>query len=220
MLRILYGGTFDPVHEGHLAIAHAVAAVFDHPVSLVPSADPPHRERPGASGEHRARMLELATAGQSDLLVDRRELGRPGRSFTVDTLRQLRSELGPSAAIVWVLGIDSLAQLDSWHEWRQLFELAHLLGVQRPGTEIEPSWLQQQAPRVFAEVMPRWCPIGELAGHPCGHYSPLPIRPLRTESASEVRARIFSGQPWAELVPASVAGYIRDQGLYGPAQTR
>ena len=220
MLRILYGGTFDPVHEGHLAIARAVAAAFDHPVHLVPSADPPHRDLPGASGEHRARMLELAVAGQPALLVDRRELDRPGRSFTVDTLQQTRAELGPAAAIVWVLGIDSLAQLDTWHEWRQIFELAHVLGVQRPGTETDQSWLQRSAPRVFAEVLPRWRPIGELAGHPCGYYSPLPIRPLRTESASEVRARIAAGQPWAELVPAPVAGYIREHGLYRPAQTR
>ncbi len=220
MLRILYGGTFDPVHEGHLAIARAVAAAFDHPVSLVPSADPPHRELPGANAEHRARMLDLAVAGMPDLLVDRRELHRQGRSFTVDTLQQTRAELGPDAAIVWVLGIDSLAQLDTWHEWRQIFELAHVLGVQRPGTEVDPPWLQQQAPGVFAEVMPRWRPLGELSRHPCGYYSPLPIRPLRTESATEVRACIATGRPWAELVPGPVAVYIRDSGLYGSAQTR
>ncbi len=220
MLRILYGGTFDPVHEGHLAIAQAVAAAFKHPVSLVPSADPPHRQPPGASGEQRARMLELAVAGAPDLRVDRRELNRHGRSFTVDTLQQVRAELGPEASIVWVLGIDSLAQLDTWHEWRQIFALAHVLGVQRPGTEIDQAWLQQQAPAVFAEVMPRWRPIGELASHPCGYYAPLPIRPLRTESASEVRTRIATGRPWAGLVPEPVAGYIRDAGLYGSAQTR
>jgi nicotinate-nucleotide adenylyltransferase len=220
MLRILYGGTFDPVHEGHLAIARAVAAAFDHPVHLVPSADPPHREPPGASGEHRAKMLDLAVAGHSDLLVDRRELERKGRSFTVDTLQQTRMELGPSAALVWVLGIDSLAQLDTWHEWQRIFELANVLGVQRPGTEIDQSWLERHAPAVFAEVRPRWRQPGELAGYPCGCYSPLPIHPLRTESASEVRARIAAGQPWTDLVPAPVAGYIRDEGLYGSAQTR
>lgn len=220
MLRILYGGTFDPVHEGHIAIAHAVAAAFDHPVSLVPSADPPHREPPGASGGHRAKMLDLAVAGHADLLVDRRELKRKGRSFTVDTLQQMRMELGPYAAIVWVLGIDSLAQLDTWHEWRRIFELANVLGVQRPGTEIDQPWLQRRAPAVFAEVRPRWRQPGELAGHPCGCYSPLPIQPLRTESASEVRARIAAGRPWNDLVPAPVAAYIRDEGLYGSAQTR
>ena len=220
MLRLLYGGTFDPVHEGHLAIAHAVAAAFNHPVSLVPSADPPHREPPGADGEQRARMLDLAVAGVPDLLVDRRELHRQGRSFTVDTLQQVRAEVGPDAAIVWVLGIDSLAQLDTWHEWRQIFELAHVLAVQRPGTEIDPRWLQQQAPVVLAEVMPRWRPLVELASHPSGYYSPLPIHPLRTESATEVRARIATGRSWAELVPGPVAVYIRASGLYGSAQTR
>ena len=180
MLRILYGGTFDPVHEGHLAIAHAVAAAFDHPVHLVPSADPPHREPPGASGEHRAKMLDLAVAGHSDLLVDRRELERKGRSFTVDTLQQTRMELGPSAALVWVLGIDSLAQLDTWHEWQRIFELANVLGVERPGTEIDQSWLQRHAPAVFAEVRPRWREPGEL-----GRLSPRLLLAAADSSASD-----------------------------------
>jgi nicotinate-nucleotide adenylyltransferase len=164
-------------------------------------------------------MLDLAVAGDPDLRVDRRELFRQGPSFTVDTLRQLRGELGPSAAIVWVLGLDSLAQLDSWHEWRRIFELAHVLGVERPGTAVDPAWLQRCAPAVHAEVLPRWRQTAELAKHPCGYYSPLPIHPLRLESATEVRRRIAAGEPWSDLVPAAVAGYIRDAGLYRPVQT-
>jgi nicotinate-nucleotide adenylyltransferase len=219
MLRILYGGTFDPVHQGHLAIARAVADAFDHPVCLVPSADPPHRDAPGASGEQRARMLELAIAGHPDLTVDSRELYRQGPSYTVETLRQVRTELGPAATVIWVVGIDSLAQLDSWHQWRQLFGLAHLLGVQRPGTEIDASWLERNAPAVHAEVLPRWRPLQALASQPAGYYAPLSIYPLRMESASEVRGRIASGLTWDDLVPAPVADYIRELGLYGSAQT-
>lgn len=217
MLRVLYGGTFDPVHEGHLAIARAVASAFDHPVSLVPSADPPHRLAPGASAEQRATMLDLAVAGDPRLTVDRHELHRNGPSFTVDTLEEVRRELGPSAAIVWVLGIDSLGQLDTWHDWRRIFSLAHVLGVERPQAEVTRSWLQQRAPEVYAEVEPRWRQLGELAALPSGYYAPLPIRPLRTESATDIRRRIAAGQPWADGVPAAVAQYIRDAGLYGSA---
>ena len=220
MLAILYGGTFDPVHEGHLAIARAVSTAFDHPVSLLPAADPPHRLAPGASAEQRATMLDLAVADDARLTVDRREQRRHGPSFTVDTLEEVRGELGPSASIIWVLGIDSLGQLDTWHDWRRIFSLAHVLGVERPQAAIERSWLQQRAPEVYAEVAPRWREISELAGHRSGYYAALSMRPLRTESATDVRERIAAGKPWADCVPAAVAQYIRGTGLYRPAQRR
>lgn len=220
MVRILYGGTFDPVHAGHLAIARAAAEELSQPVSLVPSADPPHRPAPGANAEQRASMLDLAAAGDPRLVVDRRELRRQSPSFTIDTLTQVRQELGPSASIIWVLGIDSLAQLDTWRDWRRMFSLAHVLGAERPQTSVEKSWLQERAPEVYAEVAPRWREPAELAGHPCGYYAPLPIRPLRRESATDIRQCIASGQPWADSVPAAVARYIRDAGLYRPAPGR
>ena len=193
---------------------------FEHPVSLVPAADPPHRLPPGASVEQRATMLDLAISGDARLTMDRRELHRHGPSFTVDTLEEVRGELGPSASIIWVLGIDSLGQLDTWHDWRRIFSLTHVLGVERPRTGIEKSWLQRRAPDVYAEVAPRWREISELAGHPSGYYAALPMRPLRTESATDVRQRIAAGQPWADRVPTAVAQYIRDAGLYRPAQQR
>ena len=218
MLRILYGGTFDPVHEGHLAIARTVAAVLNHPVSLVPSADPPHRPPPGANAEQRAIMLDLAVGCDALLAVDRRELRRDGPSFTVDTLAEVREELGPRAAIVWVLGIDSLAQLDTWHDWRRMFSLAHVLGVERPRTSVDRAWLQQRAPTVFAEVEPRWCAVSELAGQASGFYAALSMRPLRMESATEIRQCIAAGLPWTDKVPPAVATYIRETGLYGSGQ--
>ncbi|MEO7251636.1 MAG: nicotinate (nicotinamide) nucleotide adenylyltransferase, partial [Arenimonas sp.] len=132
-MQILYGGTFDPVHEGHLAIARAAAAALGHPVSLMPAADPPHRSRPGASAEQRATMLELAIADDARLRVDRRELHRPGPSFTVDTLKEVRAQQ-PDDCIIWLMGIDSLAQLDSWHQWQRIFDFAHVLGAERPQT--------------------------------------------------------------------------------------
>lgn len=217
-LCILYGGTFDPVHEGHLAIARAVAMAYSHPVTLVPAADPPHRPPPGASAEQRARMLDLAVAGDDRLQVDRRELHRHGRSFTVDTLEQVRAEVGPSASLIWVLGMDSLLQLDTWHDWQHIFDLANLLGVQRPGTEVDPAWLAQAAPGVHAELSRRWCEPDALLQRPAGAYAALPMRPLREESATEVRQRIVEGRDWSHCVPAPVAAYILDSGLYRSAR--
>lgn len=213
-MRVLYGGTFDPVHQGHMAIARAVAEALDCQVNLLPSADPPHRVPPGANAEQRATMLSLAVGIEPSLTVDRRELDRDGPSYTVDTLEAVRAELGPKAPVVWVLGIDSLLQLDSWRDWRRIFGLAHVLAVERPGTSIEQDWLRSRTPVVEAELAPRWSRPGELRESACGSYAPLSMRPLRDESATEVRRRIGAGLPWETMVAPSVARYIRDRGLY------
>lgn len=214
-MRLLYGGTFDPVHAGHLAIACAAADALGHEVHLLPAADPPHRAPPGASAEQRANMLDIAVAGDPRLRVDRRELRREGPSWTIDTLGEVRAEIGPELPLAWILGIDSLRQLDEWRDWRRIFELAHLLGAERPGTRTDADWLRAAAPAVHAELAPRWSAPAALAAHPAGLYAPLPIRPLREESATEVRRRIAQGGDWAGLLPAGVASYIRERGLYG-----
>ena len=216
-MRVCYGGTFDPVHLGHLAIAAAVADALSAPVFLVPAADPPHRAAPGASAEQRALMLDLAVGCDARLRVDRRELHRAGPSYTVETLRELRAECGPDEPLVWVLGIDSLRQLDTWHHWRELFEHAHLLGVERPGAPVGADWLAVHAPAVAAELERRRCPPSGLADSASGRFAELPIWPLRPESATEVRARITEGRDWQALLPPAVARFIRQQGLYGTA---
>jgi nicotinate-nucleotide adenylyltransferase len=212
--RILYGGTFDPVHLGHLAIARVVADLYDAPVHLLPSADPPHRASPGASAAQRATMLDLAIACDSRLRVDRRELHREGPSYTVDTMREVRGELGPEVPLIWVLGIDSARQLDTWHQWRRLFEFGHVLGVERPLGPVDPDWLRANAPAVAPELLSRACEPAQLATSAAGGYAALPIRPLRPESATQVRDRIAGHGDWQSLVPGAVASFILDQGLY------
>lgn len=217
-MRILYGGTFDPVHLGHVAIADVVAESLQQAVWVLPAADPPHRARPGASAEQRATMLELALDGHPRLRVDRRELHRPGPSFTVDTLREVRAEIGPDQALAWVVGIDSLAQLSSWHEWRQLFALAHIIGVQRPGTSVSLDWLAGRDALVHAEVLPRAATIDRLPDAAAGLYAAVAMHPLREESASGVRQAIALGRPWEQMLPSPVARYIQQHGLYGAAR--
>ena len=141
-----YGGTFDPVHCGHLAIAAAVHDALGAPVALVPAADPPHKDAPHADASHRRRMLEIAVAGERGLRAAPRELGRDGPSYTVETLLGVRRELGPDVPVIWTVGADSLAQLHRWHRWRELFALAHVLAVGRPGFPLDPAGLAEIDP--------------------------------------------------------------------------
>ncbi|WP_428992657.1 nicotinate-nucleotide adenylyltransferase [Pseudoxanthomonas winnipegensis] len=211
-LHVYYGGTFDPFHNGHLAIAQLAAAALAAPVTLVPAADPPHRPPPGADAGQRLAMLEAAVAGMPELRVDRRELDRPGHSYTVDTLRSLREELGPQAPLVLLLGADSFMGLPSWHRWQDLFALAHLAVAERAGSR-----LGELPAALAAQVEPRWMQDpAALHGAPAGHVLRL-RQPLQLESASEVRRRIAAGGDWQELVPPPVAAFIRAHGLYGVA---
>lgn len=210
MLKLFYGGTFDPVHNGHLAIARAARDELDCTVRLMPAADPPHRAPPGADAGQRARMLELAIGDEPGLVVDRRELERDGRSYTIDTLRELRAEMGPDAPIALLIGADSFIGLPSWREWEALFDLAHFVVAPRPGSPLDG----QLPPELAAVVAGRWAGSpGVLEGLPAGRLFLLD-QPLQPESASEVRHRIAHGQAWLELVPAAVAGFILGHGLY------
>ena len=211
MLQLFYGGTFDPVHNGHLAIAAAARDELDCVVRLMPAADPPHRAPPGADAEQRARMLELAVADQPGLCVDRRELQRQGRSYTIDTLLQLRGELGWDQPLALLVGADSLLGLPTWHDWTALFGLAHFVVADRPG-----SALDARLPPVLAEaVAGRWIDDpAALRDAPAGCLLRL-HQPLHPGSATDVRRLIRAGGPWRARVPAAVAGYIVRERLYG-----
>lgn len=161
-LALLYGGTFDPVHAGHLAVASAARAALGANVAFLPAADPPHRAAPGASAEQRAHMIELAIAGQPGFAVDRRELHRAGPSWTVDTLREVRGELGPDAPLAWLVGADAFRGLPDWHQWRALFDLAHFVVAVRPGHGLDA------LPAALADAC-----AGRWLDHPAGLPSAL-----------------------------------------------
>lgn len=214
-LHLYYGGTFDPVHNGHLAIARSARDELGCTVRLMPAADPPHRAPPGADAGQRVHMLELAVAGEPGLVVDPRELQREGRSYSIDTLRQLRAELGPEAPVALLIGADSYLGLPTWHQWRDLFGLAHFVVAPRPGSAVEGQPGEAGPdPELAAVSAGRWsASAAELERLPAGRLFLLDP-PLRPESASEVRGRIAAGRPWQSLVPPAVAAYIVSHGLY------
>lgn len=209
-LLLLYGGTFDPVHRGHLAIALAARDALQGTVHIMPAADPPHREPPGASAAHRARMLDLVVAGERGLAVDRRELQRDGRSYTVDTVRALRAQIGDQHPVALLLGADSFLGLPEWKEWRALFGLVHFVVAGRPGSPLGDALPVELADEVRDRMA---ASPADLRAAPAGRVLPL-SQPLVPASASEVRARIAAGQPWADLVAPPVAGYIIRHRLY------
>jgi nicotinate-nucleotide adenylyltransferase len=209
-----YGGTFDPPHCGHLAVVRAVRDALRADVRLVPAADPPHKAATHADAAQRLRMVELAVAGEPGLRVDARELARSAPSYSVDTLAAVRDEVGPATPIVWVIGADSLAQLHRWHRWQQLFELAHILAVGRPGFSLDAAGLASVDATLGATLAGRVVPVDRLLQAPSGSLALLPMEPPRPESSTEIRRRIAANEAWMAQVPPPVAGYIVRHRLY------
>lgn len=208
-LHLNYGGTFDPVHCGHLDVARSAAEQLGAVVHMVPAGDPLHRARPKADAATRAKMLQIAVGDDPRLVVDLRELRRGGATYTVDTLRELRGELAPGTPIAALIGADAFRHLHTWQDWHELFALGHLVALTRPGHDLE-----NLAPELAAELEGRWTrePAGLHAG-PAGRVLPLRV-PEWPVSSTAVRAALASGRPVDEWVPTPVAAFIRDHGLY------
>ncbi|CAL1240355.1 nicotinate-nucleotide adenylyltransferase [Candidatus Methylocalor cossyra] len=205
----LYGGTFDPVHYGHLRTALEVKeAVGLAEVRFIPCREPPHRRAPAASPEQRLALLRAALAdGEPGFRIDTRELERPGPSYTADTLMSLREELG-EAPLALIVGLDAFLELHHWHRWRELFERAHLLVMQRPGPEPElPAELDAALRQRFS------ADPAALRRHPAGCIHFVPVTQLAI-SATQIRAAIAAGASPRYLLPDSVWRAIRELGLY------
>lgn len=207
----MLGGTFDPVHIGHLRSAVELRELFGFDqIRFVPCHQPPHRGRPGADSANRLRMVELALAGEAGLLADARELRRPGPSYSFDTLTEMRAELGQSAALTLIVGADAFAGLDSWHRWRELTDVAHIVVMARPDSALPETG-------AVAELLKaRRAAPGELARRPSGCVVPVALTPLPV-SATRIRGIVGAGRSPRYLVPDSVWAYIREQQLYQPA---
>lgn len=209
MLTLLYGGTFDPVHNGHLAVARAAAATLLAEVRMLPARIPPHRPAPIASDAQRARMLTLALADERMIVVDARELERPGPSYTIQTLLSVRDELGEQAPIGLLLGSDAFLGLPTWRLWREFLALAHLVVAIRPGVD-----LAALPPELAAACAGHWSgQADDLRSLPAGRVYLLDVG-ARPESSTTLRALLAGGGDWTGMVPAAVADYIRREHLY------
>ena len=205
----VFGGTFNPVHYGHLrsALELTERLGLDH-LRLMPCAVPPHREAPSCGAQQRADMVELAVKDEPQLRCDTRELGRVGASYTIDSLQELRAELGAGCSLCMVIGCDALLKLDSWHRWEELLELAHIVVIARPGWHfpeagVVADWLANH----------RTQDHGILRTRACGSVLVEELRPLAI-SSTEIRDLLQSGRSVRYLLPEPVLGYIETRQLY------
>ena len=211
----ILGGTFDPIHYGHLELARDVQAALPlAALRLIPAGAPPHREPPIASAVHRLEMARLGAADYPGLEVDDREVTRSGPSYTVISLESLRSE-APDRPLALVVGADALAGLPQWHRWRDIFELAHIIAVARPGVALSGDTM---APELAREWQRRHTGDSQsLSRRPAGSIvvQPITAHPI---SASAIRAALARGPDGAAavagLLPPSVLAYIERNQLY------
>lgn len=193
------GGTFDPIHFGHLVAADAAAEALNlDQVLFIPCGQPPHRPAGQTTpAEHRYLMTVLATAGHPRFRVSRMELDRPGPSYTVDTLEALRADLGPGVELTFIIGADAFLGMDRWKDPERVMELADLTVVSRPGYN-------------DGAVEAR---LRTLPGHLRARVRHLDIDPLNI-SAGELRRRLIAGRSVRYFIPQQVLAYIHQHGLY------
>jgi len=204
----ILGGTFDPVHNAHLRVAWEAAELLDAEVRLVPANVPPHRDQPIASAHERAAILRAALLGQDRLVLDERELNREGPSWTIDTLIDLRDEIGAERPLILLIGADAFLGLPSWHRWGELFDHAHIGVLTRPGHEIAslPTELRiKVASRRCADAL-------ALTQTPAGRVLQMPVTPLEI-SATYVRELLAVGAEPRYLMPDAV---IENPSLLAP----
>lgn len=208
----LFGGTFDPIHFGHLRMALELKQSLGlQEMRMLPSGLPPHRQRPAANATERGAMLRLALAGCSALSIDERELhsastGKP--AYSIDTLESFRREFGEDVSLCLAIGMDSLVSLSSWHRWRELLTLAHIVVAARPG------WHLPDSGEVAELVAKHRAGREAIAAKPGGAIviQSLSLLPI---SSTGIRGQITAGLSPQFLLPDPVWAYIRERGLYG-----
>jgi len=204
----MLGGTFDPVHIGHLrgALEVAESLALDE-LRLTPSARPPHRGTPQVSAKDRLAMVECAVAGVAPLVVDARELQRDKPSYTIDTLELMRAELAAEDQVFLLLGWDAFCGLPTWHRWEELLQHCHILVLQRPDADSEPPDALRNllAARSVSDPLALKGPSRQIA---FVWQTPLAV------SATQIRQLLASGKSVRFLVPDAVLAYIDAHGLY------
>lgn len=209
----VFGGTFDPIHFGHLRLAEEMADALDlDRVLFIPAGQPPHREMPRTAASHRLEMVRRAIAGNPRFVADVREVRRPDPSYTVDTLIALRAEVGEAQPLWLLLGADAFLGLPGWHDWRRLFDLANIAVAARPGARLlhadaimEP--LKSEVVRRQVSDASPTQPAGAVL---------LRATPPLDISATAIRDTLARRGSARYLLPDAVLDYIHEHRLYAP----
>ncbi|WP_213995682.1 nicotinate-nucleotide adenylyltransferase [Arsukibacterium sp.] len=202
----IFGGTFDPIHQGHLACGRYV---LEHcrldQLQLMPCHIPPHRASPGVNARQRAKMVELAIADEPKMQLQPLELNRDNPSFTADSLALLKQRM-PATTLAFIIGMDSLCYFKQWHHWRQILNLCHLIVCQRPGYHHQAG----DAPALLAEF---GAAISVLQQRDCGSIIEL-NNPEFTPSATAIRAALAEKKKNISDLAPQVLNYIQQHRLY------
>jgi nicotinate-nucleotide adenylyltransferase len=208
----LLGGSFDPVHNGHVALAALYADLLKpDELRIIPAGSPWQKNGLHARADDRVAMLELAFKQAAlPVTLDCQEIERGAPTYTIDTLRQVRAELGPDVSLVFLMGADQLLQLDSWREWRKLFDLAHIGAAARPGYALNETALPAA---VADELEKRQGSLAQLRATPSGHVYVASTLDVDI-SATQVRAALQRGDLANSLISPVVLDYIQQHNLY------
>lgn len=204
----IFGGTFDPVHLGHLRLALELKQHLNlDEMRLLPCYLPPHRATPSVSAAQRVEMLRIALRDCAELQLDERELARAKPSYTYDTLCELRAEVGKEVSLCLCMGMDSFVTLDTWHRWQELIQLAHIVVIARPGWELPVTG-------VVAELLNRHGAAEQQLLQSAAGAVVMVAPRLMPISATEIRQLIKEGKSPQFLLPDNVWHYIHEQHLY------
>lgn len=208
MRRIgIFGGTFDPIHNGHLRIAlECREALSLDQIKLIPCAQPSHRDAPEVSGEQRLAMLSLAIDNVDCFSVDDRELNRDGPSYTVDTLVSLKADYSKTIFYL-IIGSDSFQYFNEWHQWEEILSLSHLVIARRPGYKDDLS------SSIGKQLKDRFCSCDEVRGCEAGKLVNVDVTQLDI-SASQIRENVKNDISNQFLLPNKVIQYIQKENLY------
>lgn len=207
-LVAVYGGSFDPLHNGHVAIVdHVMRGLRPDFLHILPCHIPPHKAQLDASNAQRIAMLSLTFKGRDNIVVDERELRKPTCSYSYDSVSEIRMERGDQAVMYMVIGMDSWQAFSSWHRWEDILQLTNILIIDRPnvGSVDDQSLLRYLHQHQVS--------LAQKYHYTCGKVLFLDM-PLHAVASSEIRQKVVAGEGISELVPSSVEKYIQDNHLY------
>ena len=210
----LLGGTFNPIHFGHLRMAQELADTLNlAEIRFIPAANPPHKAAPTVAAQQRAEMVQLAIADNPLFKLDTRELNRQGASYTIDTLMSLRAELGENASLCLLMGSDAFTKLDSWHRWEALLNYCHIILVQRPNS-ITKKISEKLSDKMTIFLSEHYTENGDDLAEKTTGYIHMQQITAQDISATYIREKLASGISAKYLVPDSVLAYIQQHQLY------